>query len=408
MTRIACLGHTIDPLFLSKKVRSSLIVFIPKSDKRYKKYYKDFKTIEFDFKCKDAIEETSDFDVMSSGGFKKALQLTEITHFLVSHRSTKELFSLLIKLKITPLGNHYGWATRFENKDYFDRLLKTFSLPKPKTLSNAMLSTHKAKVVLQEVNSFGSFGTKIVTAKEALTINHKIKNKRSLLTREFVDGSVYGITLLIKGKSFALSALRQQCYFDESLLFAGVQWITSKSIPKKVRNSIQKSFKIIAQHCIKNNIEGILNFDFIISKNQKLSILECNPRPSSATPHLLSHKELIHGIDLSEFMTMQNFKFKTNEKVPNHHFQGALLDIMVPRNLSGIETKRSLKKLLVSQNKIKQKKLFVHLVLKPSFKEGDFLGLILSEKRLFSSSGTLLESTKLLYETITGISLRKT
>ena len=407
MKLIGCFGHTLDPLSLSPAVRSSLVVFLPKADKRLQQYYKGFRTAFFDGTKSQIIEEMADLDIVRLKSFQRAAAKSGITHLLVSHRSSKELFQKLRSLNITPLGNDYRWATQFENKRFFDRLLTKFAIPKPRTLSIKDLQQPLERVVVQEIDSFGSFGTKIVSSHTAMKLLQKSSHRKNLMTRAFITGDVYGITMLVKGSSFALSALRQQCYYRTGLVFAGVQWVPTQQFSPKLIGRIEAIFKKIAHFCIKQGIEGVLNFDFIIDTNHKPYILECNPRPSSATPHLLQHPALIHHIDLSGFMTGQLASIPHHPTLPRHRFRGALLDLMVPHAITAQEARTASHALRAARQQQYPTTLFTHLVSKPTFKRHDFLGMILSEKTLFSRTGTLLPQTSLLYETITGITLQK-
>jgi predicted ATP-grasp superfamily ATP-dependent carboligase len=407
MKLIGCFGHTLDPLSLSPAVRSSLVVFLPKGDKRLQQYYKDFRTATFEGTKSKVIEEMADLDIVRLKSFQRAAAQSGITHLLVSHRSSKELFAKVRSLNIVPLGNDYRWAMQFENKRFFDTILTKLALPKPRTLCMKDLQQPCDRVVVQEIDSFGSFGTKIVPSHVALKLLQKRTDRSSLMTRAFIPGDVYGITMLIKGTSFALSALRQQCYYSAGLVFAGVQWVPTQQFSAQLIGRIETIFKKIARFCMKQGIEGILNFDFIVDTNQQPYILECNPRPSSATPHLLKHPALIHHIDLSAFMTGQLTSMPHHPRLPRHQFRGALLDLMVPHTMTPRQVRTASHALRVARQQQYPATLFTHLVSKPTFKRHDFLGMILSEKTLFSRTGTLLPQTSLLYETITGITLQK-
>ena len=399
MKKIGCFAHTIDPLFFNHSHIASLVIFIPKGNKKLLSYFKGFQTILFSYSLNGNIEEQSDTDLVKTSGFKKAAQDADITHFIVSHRSSKSLFLNLKKLNITPLGNDYTWASKLEDKIYFDSLLSKLKVKKPRTLSLSevkVLATKKPskKIVIQDSESFGSFGTKIVSSSESITLLAKKYTCQKTLIREFHEGHVFGITMLVGKHTYALSSLRQQCYFETNLTFAGVQWIASKNLALKLRTTIEKTFKQLGRYCIDKKYHGVLNFDFIVDAKQNVFVIECNPRLSSATPHLLSYPELIHGIDVGTFIISHKALLPQRGTIPASTFQGALFDLMALSSklpeLSGVSQKNT---------------FFIHKVAKPKYKDGEFLGMVLSKTALFSPQGNLLSKTKKLYKEITGISL---
>jgi hypothetical protein len=402
--KILCFGHTIDPAFVNKAYSQHLIVLLPKHSKHLREYFKS-STIKY-FNCKKSVivEDYSDTELLRKSEVIKVIKKLKCSHFLVSHRSSFELFKRCNKLNLTPIGNDPIWGSKLENKIYFDRLLSKLKINKPKTIniSVAELKDNLLPIVVQDATSFGSFGTTIVESSKQLA---KIKNKSksntdNLLIRKFVNGNVFGITMVIHNKGIILSSIRQQCYFDKitpdsDLIFAGIQWVNKKSFSTSAIKEIEKSCCKIGAFLKKNRFTGVIHFDFMVDKT-KVYFLECNPRPSSATPQLLSSPKLIHNLDFSPILLHKFENLPNKPTIPNCNYRGSLLDLMI---FGKNQINQDQRQIFNSKNI----KYFFSINRLQSSRKPSFLGSILTNKTLFTSGGKLNEFGKKLYSKYTGI-----
>jgi hypothetical protein len=330
---VACFGHTIDPYFISKKYQDNLLIILPNYSEFLINKYKNFKVAIIDFPKNKLIEDFSDDELLLINSTKNVIISHKVTHFLISHRSLKEVFYNCKLLCIKPIGNHYHLASKLENKRFFDNLLKNLKINKPQKISIKNIKNIFTPFVLQEVSSFGSFGTKIYKQKSDLPIklNSKYLDNSKYLARKFIKSNVFGVTLISHKNGNIFSGIRQQCYYNTEKanpVFAGIQWIPTKFFDQAVIKQIELSLKKISKYLKKISFTGIVHFDFLIDENSNVYFLECNPRPSSATPQLLKNKALIHGIDISSAI-LGDFKNLPNKDfIPNHNYTGSLLDIM--------------------------------------------------------------------------------
>lgn len=404
MKKILAFGHTLDTMFFSRKASKYIHILLPDTAINYLKLFKNFKITTFKY-AKISIDELSESELFKINSIKEAVKKSGCKSYLISHRSTKINFSAIKKINLTPVGNDYRWAEKLEDKLYFDKLLSSLKLPKPKTVNKELskIRSTDLPIVIQEPKSFGSFGTKIIHSSLDLNINSLSKKK--FLIREFIDGSVFGITVIIHKKGVIFSSLRQQCYYNDSSAlptFAGIQWIPHNQLAKSTIKKIEEMFNRLSTNLYEKNFYGIHNFDFILRPNNDLAILEANPRPSSATPHLLINNNLIHGLDLGLFLTGHKTKLLNKPYLPKYNFDGALFDLMALKN---IKLKAPVIRELTEDLSKANYWLFSTNLKIESMSKGDFLGMILSNKRLFTKNGFLNSEAKKLYQKYTGIHL---
>ena len=411
MNQIGCFGHTLDPLFFSAAARKQLLVFIPKQHKQLQILFKGFAIELFDYaNTAGAIEEQGDADLFKKSALKVAIKRTGIKQFLISHRSTAELTLAAKKINLQLIGNKSSWAERFENKIFFDLLLTELKVKKPLTISAKNLKNYPQNqlVVLQVPDSFGSFGTKILSAESAQKITTQ-KKERKFLIREFVAGRIFGISVFIDQKNAVFSSVREQCYYRQNgstPVFAGIQWIPTSDLSKKAIRNIETAFRKITKATQAKGITGILNFDFILDSTDAVFVLECNPRPSSATPQLLQHPELVHNLDISNFLLGNKSLPSNRQSIPLTSYQGSLFDLMSLKKVT-IKKKTGLP---ISNT---EAALFIYApgfqatTVLPAFsiKAGQFLGMILSNRRLFTHDAHPNQFALDLYSRVTGISL---
>ena len=189
------------------------------------------------------------------------------------------------------------------NKINFDRFLAQSDLPRPKSWiisSLAELADLKGRLVIQEPVSSGSEGTFFVSGQQdvaALVQASKLKEHEPYLVRKFVDGTSYGITLFIGRTRLVLSLPRIQLFYqssDAQRVFAGIQW--DSKMDAAGRSAINQVFGRLGKILHQLGYFGYASFDFILQDN-RVFLIECNPRFSQSTAHVFSNPLVTGGIE---------------------------------------------------------------------------------------------------------------
>jgi len=289
-------------------------------------------------------------DLLRWTNLKAVAKAAHLGAFMLSHRGTHELTKWSQTSKIPLISTSLKDQLHFEDKIWFDRLLAAHRVPKPKSkvLRASVVKTlpFPGRVVLQKPLSFGGVGTFFLdrpSGLRALLGEGLVSKGERLLARAFLPGKTYGITIWIGHDTVACSALREQCFFPESKkgvgsapeprIFAGVQWIPTASLGSKVSTSISAVFSRLGRVFHKKRFFGFANFDFIVTPEGHIAVLECNPRLSSATPQLVAVPELIHNLPVGKWFIEETLTPKPYARTPKVFglpavaYQGALFDI---------------------------------------------------------------------------------
>lgn len=233
---------------------------------------------------------------------------------------------------------NFALQNKIENKVWFDGFLKKNNLPAP--LSQVVnfkvkpVIKLKGEFVLQEELTAGGHGTFFLKKPDEISdlIKQKkvTKNKKYLL-RQFVSGKPYGITVFIAPKQIYLSQLRLQCVgaeYHHERHFLGLQWLPNQKLTKGAQIEINNVFGKAGKLLRTLGFNGFANFDFILTEQNKVAIIECNPRFSAATAQLLKFSDLADKIDI--LGTFLGVKKKTPEKIfklGNQNFSGSMLEL---------------------------------------------------------------------------------
>lgn len=337
--RISVLAHRLDSLFFLKNSFSdSLYYLIPKGHPWLTEVLKNRNTIQFETDREMALEDVSDDDIIKNSNITAQLKKYRINSFVISHRGSQFIHRWSKDNSITLIGTSPKHQIYFEHKIHFDTFLKKLSLPSPKSkVIKGGQRPFRPPFVIQEPTSFGSFGTFIIkNDKEWAALRTVLSESRSYLAREFIAGPSYGITIYIDNFRIALSALRQQCFFRGSSIFAGIQWKRTDAFKKKTIEHLNRSLLHLGCKLQDEGFFGFANIDFIITKDGNISILECNPRLSSASPHLFGVPETFGAIPVTDlYLSMGEFQDPPPFfffAVPQSTFEGSLLDIINTSN----------------------------------------------------------------------------
>lgn len=427
--KIACVAHRLDYV-LSKAHRDRrelyYVLFEGLNDSQFLSSLLPRKKILWcRLKKQVSIQEKSDEWLIKNSDLTRILKQTGITHFVLSHQGDTFLDKWAKKAKLSLVGPTYGLTKTLENKGWFQRFLHTNKIPSPPSIICTGKELSRIKnlfpCVIQELESFGSFGTFFDVSKarlNALLKNGVLKQTQSYLVRKLIRGNTYGISLVIGPKCSSLSALRLQCFHEKSarnIIFAGIQWIPTIQLGKRLINRIEKIFTAIDINLRASGILGLFNFDIIVDDDNKVFVLECNPRLSSATSQIQQNPSLIGKNFSADSMFFLDFPTGKSKKltIPASKFSGALLDI-VPNNPAIIKNddfcgtysfSSNFKKSSIIRtraSKAQRGGILVHgsVACKSYVDSGSTLASIISDCPLFTREGKLSDEGRHLHSTV--------
>lgn len=235
---------------------------------------------------------------------------------------------------------------RFENKLWFDAFLRRHRLPRPSggsyTIGSPAPLPVRGQAVLQRAESTGGEGTFFVQDPrevEVLLASGLFHQGERTLVRKRICGKPYGITVFVAPGVVALSPIRLQCYYPqtdaaEGQSFAGIQWLASRELPDRLGSRLSRVFLRLGKLLYQRRFFGFANIDFVVDAQQRLFIIECNPRMSAATPQLLSRPELCPAAAVGEQFLRGFTRPRRYPRVPvllgmpQSDYQGATLDLV--------------------------------------------------------------------------------
>lgn len=198
---------------------------------------------------------------------------------------------------------------RFEDKIWFDGFMRCHGIPRPAggpvVLERASDFPLEGPAVVQAPDSMGGEGTYFVRGRDdvgRLLGTGALASGQRYLVRERIEGRPYGITVFVAPGGVALSAVRLQCYHptraDGRVVrdFAGVQWVPARELGEALRRRIDETFPRLGELLHGRGFFGFANIDFMVDGEDRIFVLECNPRMSAATPQLLRYPELVSGV----------------------------------------------------------------------------------------------------------------
>jgi len=266
----------------------------------------------------------------------ETLKTEGINMFFLAHRSSQYIENWAKKNKITLIRTEWKLQKNFEDKIFFQKFLDKYSIPSPTTyILNSKKDFSKVKnfpAVIQfpYVNPPlpATFLRGVSDLKEFL--NRK-EIKFPLICREYVNGKPLGVSILLGEKKMVFSSLRLQCFADKKDPFSeflGIQWVSYKRFKKTEMENLNRVVLALAKALQKEKFTGVANVD-LISNDNGVYVLECNPRMSSATPCLALERQLVHGINFTEEFVNSLTKGELNfdyPKIPETTFEGTLIE----------------------------------------------------------------------------------
>jgi len=259
---------------------------------------------------------------------------------LFLRNSTKYLKDWSEKNNIAILSPSYQLAEQFENKLYFDEFLKKIGASTAKSMTIASKNTALPfpQTVIQVPESTGGEGTFFADSEKSFQEIIK-KLELPLLAREYKKGLAIGVSFFVNQKNIYLSALNRQCFLKNPNggplgLFIGIQWLPFEIFPEELYEGVAKALVAVAQKIRQEGLLGMFNLDFILSETGQISILECNPRITAATPQIIA-VESLHG--RTDFMRLllnhfcqKDYPVAEPDLLPKNSFQGAQMSVEWP------------------------------------------------------------------------------
>jgi glutathione synthase/RimK-type ligase-like ATP-grasp enzyme len=228
---------------------------------------------------------------------------------------------------------------KYEDKIFFNKFLKKYNLPVPKSLvlkSDENLSKIDVfPVIVQIPNSKGSAGTFLMHNKNEIIqlFSANKAAKYPLLCRQFIDnGIALGVSVLIGPKNMIFSAIRMQAYFLQNngkSNYYGIQWIKTSSFSHTVIDKLNKILTKAGKEMQKAGFRGIASFDLML-RDEDIYFIECNPRTGGSTPQMSYQTELLHGLNLTdEFIRCTTGRELSDDKpfIPESDYEGFTLDL---------------------------------------------------------------------------------
>ena len=282
--------------------------------------------------------ESSIYEALQKSDLSRLLRAKKISYIYTSEPITQSLSKLVKKcgLKLVACEDHI--YAKFENKIWFDKFMKKNHLPHPKGKAINLLNEidfSGKKHVLQKPVSWGSEGTFIISGKNELDYlisNKVIHEGEELLSREYVGGTSYGISVFITPASLHISSLRMQCFDksdkDSRSLLIGLQWVTVRDLRTHTVAQINKVFTEIGRLFQAMDFFGHVNFDFIVDREGNLFVIECNSRFSAGATSLFWNPGLIHDIDMYKLLFDSFFQKELKNEMcglPNSGYNGSYI-----------------------------------------------------------------------------------
>lgn len=301
----------------------------------------------------------------SFSAFEQILYFSNIKDLLdehgISHLVTTERISPLVnrwarESGLLFIGTDYATKLQFENKIWFDEFMLRNNIPKPDSVTATLgeyTYSGESKIVMQDPDSYGGEGTYFINSASDLAHLRKLKSKdleKKFLFRNFIDGMSYGITIFISPSKIAVSPLRLQCFYpseSKTRPFAGIQWVDDLHLSPELRKNITTLFTSLGLRLHSEKFLGFANIDFIANANNEIFVIECNPRFSAATSHVIKFPELLGNLNsLDELMLSysQSTPYSSQPHVMKHDssFRGSYINIdIIPKNKEHMVIKRS-------------------------------------------------------------------
>lgn len=260
--------------------------------------------------------------------------LKKVDNRVVFQKQSKLTQELKIKYSLNILNNELENQEYLENKVNFRKLIKEYTFcPKTQVLEKDKLLQKKyqeyglSEFVIQGDCTSGGNGTYFIFSElDYNVILSKIKgeNYQQYIVTEYIKGAIMAVIAVNYGTGTVVTTPYSQIMGDKNLVLGETSTIDingkfmGNSIPNKhiLYNKVIEYVQTIGSILKKEfGYKGIFGIDFIITKNQEIKIIECNPRVTAAFPivDMFYSDESIPSplsLHIKEFIGENNLEYK--------------------------------------------------------------------------------------------------
>jgi hypothetical protein len=345
--RIAVFPRGIDGLFLPDLPGKEFVLLVERGrpEQHWAKSFAGARLLSYELKSESRLQELTTGQALQGSNIAAAMRAGGAgTLFLHGSRGA-DIDAWARAAGVRLAAARGGWARALEHKIRFDRFLARHGIARPASVSGRAGRLDPLPfaggAVAQKPDSMGGEGTFFLAPGAPLRALIEAGDMRAdepCLVREFVRGPALGITLLVGQQLVALSALRLQCYYPApqgvaNRPFAGIQWLPRAALSPRLAHRVDRLFLALARGLHGQGYRGFANVDFIRGAGDDLRVIECNPRPSAATPALFVWPELISDLPVAElYLDAVLSRARAARRVralglPGSDFAGATLDV---------------------------------------------------------------------------------
>lgn len=200
----------------------------------------------------------------------------------------------LQKRGVKIIGTSVEAIDRAENRDLFEKLLISLNIPQPKGLATTKISEGVAAakkigypVLVRPSFVLGGRAMQIVADEKGLKHYLKtaveINEDKPVLVDKYITGKEVEVDAICDGRDVFVPGIME--LVEKTGIHSGdsISVYPSFSISKKVKGTILQYTKKLG---LGIGIVGLFNIQFIVDKNEKVYIIEVNPRSSRTVPFL--------------------------------------------------------------------------------------------------------------------------
>ncbi len=198
------------------------------------------------------------------------------------------------------IGNNLASLNHCNNPQLFFYLLKKLQISHPKTVFNHSVDTHENWLVKQTISLGG----------QAIKAHKNNDHGGDCYLQQYITGVSASALFLSTDNKIEILSINKQHQSHDSFLLAGIETPLTIS---QANLSLLKSIIYKLSRAIE--LQGLNSIDFIIDQQDKLFVLEVNPRPS-ASMALMRSDEL--NLIEAHIKACQNNMLSTINKTPSY------------------------------------------------------------------------------------------
>jgi hypothetical protein len=360
--RLALFPRGLDGLFLPELPGRELLLLVERGrpEQRWAQRFAAARLIPYELRGEQPLQELTTGEALARSNIAEAMRGAGAGALFLHGSRSADIDAWARAAGVRLVAAAAGWARSLEHKIQFDRLLARHRIARPRSVSGRAGRLDPlpfaGRAVAQRPDSMGGEGTFFLAPGaplRSLVDAGLLRASETCLVREFVRGPALGITVLVGERLVALSALRLQCYYpgpasSAQRMFAGIQWLPRGALSRRLAGRVERLFLALGRSLHEQGYRGFANVDFICGAGDDPRVIECNPRPSAATPALLVWPELISELPVAElyFDALRARRRAAGRLqlvgLPRGDFAGATLDIQAnPRDGGARKVRRT-------------------------------------------------------------------